>query len=50
MSADQKQALRGVKRPSFANLDTAQKLTFRRIASETLGAAASGDRQGRDEI
>lgn len=50
MSANQKSALRGVKRPSFANLDSSQKQTFRRIASETLGAAASGDRSSLGDI
>ncbi|GJL92943.1 hypothetical protein [Hyphococcus sp.] len=51
MNADQRAALRGVKRPSFANLDNAQKQTFRRIASQTLGAAsASGARPTRGEI
>jgi hypothetical protein len=42
MSEHEKTALRGVKRPRFDNLDETQKQTFRRIASEELGAAAAG--------
>ncbi len=38
LSDQEKAALRGAKRPRFANLDEAQKQTFRRIASEELGA------------
>ena len=40
MSAGERLALRGAKRPRFSNLDEAQKQTFRRIASEELGAAS----------
>ncbi|MFC2953524.1 hypothetical protein ACFOOP_16420 [Marinicaulis aureus] len=40
MSEQEKAALRGAKRPRFANLDETQKQTFRRIASEELGAGA----------
>ena len=39
MSEEQKAELRGAKRPRFANLDEAQKQTFRRIAADGLGAA-----------
>ncbi len=46
MSDQEKAALRGVKRPRFDNLDETQKQTFRRIASEELGAAAGGLRPG----
>ncbi len=45
MSAEQRSALRGVKRPVFANLADEQKQTFRRIASEALGAAPSAGRR-----
>lgn len=38
MSDQEKAALRGAKRPRFANLDEIQKQTFRRIASQELGA------------
>ncbi len=43
MSEPEKAALRGAKRPRFANLDETQKQTFRRIASEELGAGADHD-------
>jgi hypothetical protein len=42
MSPGERAALRGAKLPRFANLDEKQKQTFRRIASEELGAASSG--------
>jgi hypothetical protein len=44
MSEERKAGLRGAKRPRFANLNEAQKLTFRRIAAEELGGSAPGTR------
>lgn len=41
MSDQERAALRGAKRPRFANLDEAQKQTFRRIASQELGAGSN---------
>lgn len=48
MSDQEKAALRSAKRPRFANLDEAQKQTFRRIASEELGAVSG--RYSKDDI
>lgn len=50
MSEEQRAALRGVKTPQFSNLDEEQKLVFRRIASDELGATAYTAEAGEDDI
>ncbi|MEZ5891542.1 MAG: hypothetical protein R3C58_00110 [Parvularculaceae bacterium] len=40
MSAEERAELRGAATPRYSNLDDNQKLTFRKIASDELGAGA----------